>query len=239
MKWINKQEKEFEKDELRREISRENWRYHKPRIKKSLREIAVSAKQSNIELSVYDYKSNPNGFGFDGLNLQFGMRFAGNMIQTETEEVIKLETEEGVQESKDKRLHYNHHMQEGAVLVITYSAVGHIHIFCSPSTSEDSLAKHKNLILYHTYDARTISDRVIKRCVKALFYYHRFTGVLHRITWRDRWAVRWLKTKMYFIEYLEPNEKFTRYSGLYIPIISFIVAVLSLWVAYLSYTPHQ
>ena len=237
MKWMNKQKKEFEKDKMRRFISKVNWQYHKPRIKKTLEEIVTTANQHNINLDVYDYADKPDGWGFDGINLQFGMKFTGNMIKKEIEKVIEVETDKGLEEQIQKSIQFNYHKQEGAVLAITYSAVGHIHIFASPSTSEDSLAKHKDLILYHTYDARTITDKVLKRCIKSLFHYQRFTGVMHRITWRNRWAVRWLKTKMYFIEYQESKDKFTRYSGLYIPIISFIVGALTLWVTYLSYKP--
>lgn len=219
MKWITEQKKEFERDELIILISALNWSYHKPRIKKTLEDIAKSASENGINLIVYDYADNPNGCGFDGLHLQFDIRFTGNMIK----------------KKEKKSTHSNYHRQEGAILAITYSAVGHVHIFARPSESEDLLAVHKDLILYYTFDARTITDKVIKKCVKALFHYHRFTGVMHRITWRDRWAVRWLKTKMYFIEYLEPKERFTRYSGLYIPIVSFIATLASLLIAYLAY----
>ena len=238
MKWIAKQSEEFKRDELRRNISQANWDYHKPEIKRALQEIVKEAAENNIHLFVYDYEDNPNGWGFDGLNLQFGNKFTGNMIQKEIEEEVEIQTENGIEKITEKTINYDHHRQEGAMLVITYSAVGHIHIFASPSTSKDSMAEHKNLILYHTYDARTITAKVLKRCVKALFHYQRFTGVLHRVTWRDRWAIRWLNTKMYFIEYLDPKDRFARYSGLYIPIVSFVVAVLSLWVAYLSYKPN-
>lgn len=221
MKWMIEQNKEFERDELRVLISEVNWAYHKPKIKNTLEDIAKIARKNGVNISVYDYAENKNGFGFDGLNLQFDMKFTGNMIE----------------KKKKKSIHFNRHRQEGAVLAITYSAVGHVHIFASPSKSQDSLAVHKDLILYHTYDARTITDKVIKKSVKALFHYHRVTGVMHRITWRDKWAVRWLKTKMYFIEYLEPNEMRLRYSGLYIPIITCIVSLLALCIAYLSYNP--
>ncbi|WP_288431278.1 hypothetical protein [uncultured Pantoea sp.] len=200
MRWIAKQSEEFRRDELRRKISKVNWGYHKPLIKRALQEVVKIATENNIHLFVYDYDENQNRWGFDGLNLQFGNEFTGNMIQTEIEEEVEIPTENGTKKITEKYINFDHHKQEGAMLVITYSAVGHTHIFVSPSISKDSLAEHKNLILYHTYDARTITKKVLNRCVKALFHYQRFTGVLHRVTWRDRWAIRWLNKKMYFIE---------------------------------------
>lgn len=223
MKWVQQYSKEFERDALRKLISKVNWRYFKPSIKANLIIIAEELNKNGIEVSVYDQQDEPDGFGFDSLSLQFNNKFTGNMRQ-----VIE----------KDK-ITFGHHMQIGGALAITYSAVGHIHIFVDPANTEDSVAVHDYLILYHTYDAKNITKKRIEKCVKNFIHYQRFTGVLYRKTFKDRCIVRWLKTKMYFIQYLEPKEKFTRYSDLYIPIISMIVAtvaaVASLMAVYLTY----
>ncbi len=223
MKWVKQYSKEFERDALRKLISKVNWRHFKPSIKANLISIAEELNKNGIEVSVYDQQDEPDGFGFDSLSLQFNKKFTGNMRQ-----VIE----------KDK-INFNHHMQIGGALAITYSAVGHIHIFVDPAKTEDSVAVHDYLILYHTYDAKNITKNRIEKCVKNFIHYQRFTGVLYRKTFKDRCIVRWLKTKMYFIQYLEPKEKFTRYSALYIPLISMIVAtvaaVASLIAVYLTY----
>ncbi|AWA69280.2 TPA: hypothetical protein ACYFBF_003336 [Klebsiella pneumoniae] len=223
MKWVKKYSKEFERDALRKLISKVNWSYFKPSIKANLIGIAQELNKNGIEVSVYDHQDEPNGFGFDSLTLQFNTKFTGNMIK-------KVE--------KDKTT-FNYHKQIGGRLVITYSAVGHVHIFVDPPTSEDSVAENSDLILYHTYDAQNITDRRIKRCIKILMRYQRFTGVLYRNSLLDRWVVRWYKTKTYLIRYLNPQEKFVRYSALYIPLISMIVAtvaaIASLIAVYLTY----
>lgn len=227
MRWIKKYSKEFERDDLRKLISEVNWKYFKPSIKANLIGIAEELNKNGIMVSVYDHQDVPDGFGFDSLALQFNTKFTGNMIK-------KVE--------KDKTT-YNYHKQIGGRLVITYSAVGHVHIFVDPPTSEDSVAENSDLILYHTYDAQNITDRRIKKCIKILIRYQRFSGVLYRNSLRDRWVVRWYKTKTYLIRYLNPNEKFKRYSALYIPLISTIAAIfaavaslLAVYFTYLSLT---
>jgi hypothetical protein len=128
----------------------------------------------------------------------------------------------------------DHHYQRGAALMITYSAIGQIVVVVAPAKAQDSLAEYRNIILYHTHDAATITRKRIEKWVSYLFYYHRYTGVLHRRTWKDRLMVNWLKTRMYFIEYLNPKEKFTRYSGLYIPTLALVVSIIALIVSLLS-----
>jgi hypothetical protein len=184
-----------------------------------LDDISKEANANGIEVFVYDYNDNiPKGFGFDGLNLQINNKWTGNMIQ----------------KKEDGGIIFNHHTQGGAALMITYSKIGQINVIVTPAKSEDSLAVHRSLILYHTYDSATITRRRIEKWVNCLFYYHRYTGVLHRRTWKDRLMVNWLKTRMYFIEYLNPKEKFTRYSGLYIPTLALVVSIIALIVSLLS-----
>lgn len=223
MRWIKKYSKEFEKDALRKLISEVNWEYFKPSIKANLIGIAEELNKNGIEVSVYDHQDEPSGFGFDSLTLQFNTKFTGNIIKKVEKDKITL----------------NYHKQIGGRLVVTYSAVGHVHIFVDPPTSEDSVAENSDLILYHTYDAQNITDRRIKKCIKILIRYQRFTGVLYRNSLLDRWVVRWCKTKTYLIRYLNPNEKFIRYSALYIPLISTIAAIVaavsSLLAVYLTY----
>lgn len=223
MKWIKQYSKEFERDALRKLISKFNWKHFKPSIKASLISIAEELNKNGIEVSVYDQQDEPDGFGFDSLSLQFNSKFTGNMRQV-------IETD---------KITFNHHMQSGGVLSITYSAVGHIHILVEPPKTEDSVAVHSYLILYQTYDAKNITSKRIEKSVKNFIHYQRYSGVLYRKTFKDRWVVRWLKTKMYFIQYLEPKNKFIRYSALYIPLISMIVAtiaaVASLIAVYLTY----
>ncbi|MCB5311821.1 hypothetical protein [Yersinia intermedia] len=219
MNWIKKHSIEFQKDKLRILISKVNWNYNKNYIKRVLDDISKEANANGIEVFVYDYNDNiPKGFGFDGLNLQINNKWTGNMIQ----------------KKEDGGIIFNHHTQGGAALMITYSKIGQINVIVAPAKSEDSLAVHRNLILYHTYDAATITRRRIEKWVNCLFYYHRYTGVLHRRTWKDRLMVNWLKTRMYFIEYLNPKEKFTRYSGLYIPTLALVVSIIALIVSLLS-----
>ncbi|ELZ1905892.1 TPA: hypothetical protein ACIU15_002428 [Yersinia enterocolitica] len=219
MNWIKKHSIEFQKDKLRILISKVNWNYNKNYIKRVLDDISKEANANGIEVFVYDYNDNiPKGFGFDGLNLQINNKWTGNMIQKKEEGGII----------------FNHHTQGGAALMITYSKIGQINVIVAPAKSEDSLAVHRSLILYHTYDAATITRRRIEKWVNCLFYYHRYTGVLHRRTWKDRLMVNWLKTRMYFIEYLNPKEKFTRYSGLYIPTLALVVSIIALIVSLLS-----
>ncbi|AJJ17575.1 Uncharacterised protein [Yersinia intermedia] len=219
MNWIKKHSIEFQKDKLRILISKVNWNYNKNYIKRVLDDISKEANANGIEVFVYDYNDNfPKGFGFDGLNLQINNKWTGNMIQ----------------KKEDGGIIFNHHTQGGAALMITYSKIGQINVIVAPAKSEDSLAVHRSLILYHTYDAATITRRRIEKWVNCLFYYHRYTGVLHRRTWKDRLMVNWLKTRMYFIEYLNPKEKFTRYSGLYIPTLALVVSIIALIVSLLS-----
>lgn len=219
MNWIKKHSIEFQKDKLRILISKVNWNYNKNYIKRVLDDISKEANANGIEVFVYDYNDNiPKGFGFDGLNLQINNKWTGNMIQ----------------KKEDGGIIFNHHTQGGAALMITYSKIGQINVIVAPAKSEDSLAVHRSLILYHTYDAATITRRRIEKWVNCLFYYHRYTGVLHRRTWKDRLMVNWLKTRMYFIEYLNPKEKFTRYSGLYIPTLVLVVSIIALIVSLLS-----
>ncbi|EKN4168189.1 hypothetical protein NUF60_000200 [Yersinia enterocolitica] len=219
MNWIKKHSIDFQKDKLRILISKVNWNYNKNYIKRVLDDISKEANANGIEVFVYDYNDNiPKGFGFDGLNLQINNKWTGNMIQKKEEGGII----------------FNHHTQGGAALMITYSKIGQINVIVAPAKSEDSLAVHRSLILYHTYDAATITRRRIEKWVNCLFYYHRYTGVLHRRTWKDRLMVNWLKTRMYFIEYLNPKEKFTRYSGLYIPTLALVVSIIALIVSLLS-----
>jgi len=225
MKWIKKFAKEFEKDTIRKNNSKEKWEHFKPSIKANLICIAEELNKNGIEVSVYDQQDEPDGFGFDSLSLQFDAKHTGNMRQ-----VIE----------KDK-ITFNHHMQLGGVLSISYSSVGHIHIFADPPKTEDSMAVHSYLILYQTYDAKNITNKRLEKWVKNFIHYQRVTGVLYRKTFKDKWIVRWLKTKMYFIQYLEPKKKFIRYSALYIPLISMIVATVAAvasWIAvYLTLKP--
>lgn len=164
-----------------------------------------------MQVSVYDQQDEPDGFGFDSLSLQFDAKHTGNMRQ-----VIEK-----------NKITFNHHMQLGGVLSISYNSVGHIHIFADPPKTEDSMAVHSYLILYQTYDAKNIINKRIEKCVQNFIHYQRFTGVLYRKTFKDRCIVRWLKTKMYFIQYIKPQEKFKRYSALYIPLMSTIAAIVA------------
>ncbi|MBJ8975301.1 hypothetical protein I5438_01730 [Citrobacter freundii] len=90
------------------------------------------------------------------------------------------------------------------------------------------------MILHHTYNAKTITAKRIEKYVKAFIRYHRYTGVLHQSTLTDKLFVRWLKIRMFWIQYLNPNEKFKRYSGLYIPVLSLLVAFVAAIASILS-----
>ncbi|TDX13018.1 hypothetical protein EDF88_4299 [Buttiauxella sp. BIGb0552] len=207
MKWIKKFSKDFENDKLRISYSRLNWNYLKPSIKETLDILSEKLNKNGIDTFTHDYSDDGKVIGFDGLNLQFSNSFTGNVRIAEAEDKLN-----------------NLHTQKGGVLAITYNATGSINIMILPSKSEDSLAKHTHIILHYTYNARTITPKRIEKCVKAFIHYHRYTGVLHQSTLADNLVVRWLKIRMYWIQYLNPNEKFKRYSGLYIPIVSLIVA---------------
>lgn len=218
MKWIEKEARDFNRDKERIRISEVNWYYHKPIIKKKLEEIVKQAKIKGVEFHLDDYADQPIGAGFDGLNLQFATRLTGNMIKTKNE----------------KYTYYAHHTQIGATLEITYSAFGKVVISMSPAKSEDSLASNKPIILYETYDAGKITDKIIDRSVKSLIRFHRKTGVLHRTTFKDKWVVRWLRIRMFFSEYETGEQKLKKYSGLYFPIWVLVIAVLTLIVTYLA-----
>lgn len=218
MKWIEKEAHEFSRDKERIRISGLNWRYHKPLIKKKLQDIADKAKINGIELDLIDYADAPIGFGFDGVNLGFGTIPTGNVI-------IKKE---------EKSTRYVRHLQKGATLEITYSAFGMVMISISPSKSEDSLAINNPVILYQTYNAGELTDRIIEKYVRTLFRFHRKTGVLHRRTFKDRWVVRWFRIKMFISEYETGEQKLKKYSGLYFPVWALLVAVLTLVVTYLA-----
>ncbi|HFO2534738.1 hypothetical protein [Yersinia enterocolitica] len=220
MNWIKKHSIEFQRDKLRILISKVNWNYNKNHIKRVLDDISKEANANGIEVFVYDYNDNiPKGFGFDGLNLQINNKWTGNMIQKKGDNDAVIS---------------DHHYQRGAALMITYSAIGQIVVVVAPAKAQDSLAEYRELILYYTHDATTITRKRIEKWVSYLFYYHRYTGVLHRRTWKDRLIVNWLKTRMYCIEYLNPKEKFTRYSGLYIPTLALVVSIIALIVSLLS-----
>ncbi|MGP2543202.1 hypothetical protein [Yersinia sp. 2541 StPb PI] len=219
MNWIKKHSIEFQRDKLLISISKVNWNYNKNLIRLMLEDISKEANANGIEVFVYDYEEDPTGFGFDGLNLQIHNKWTGNMIRKNGNDGEEIS---------------NHHYQRGAALMITYSAIGQVNVLIAPAKSDDSLAKHRSLILYYTHDAATITRKRIEKWVSYLFYYHRYTGVLHRRTWKDRLMVNWLKTRMYFIEYLNPKEKFTRYSGLYIPTLALVVSIIALIISLLS-----
>jgi len=218
MKWIEKEGQEFIRDKERIRVSGLNWRYHKPLIKKKLQEIVDKAKINGIELDLIDYADAPIGYGFDGINLEFGTIPTGNIIITKGE--------------NSKR--YAKHMQKGATLEITYSAFGMVMISMSPSKSEDSLASNNPIILYQTYDAGELTDKIIERFGRTLFRFHRKTGVLHRTTFKDKWVVRWLRIRMFFSEYETSAQKLKKYSGLYFPVWALLIAVLTLIVTYLA-----
>lgn len=76
------------------------------------------------------------------------------------------------------RINSNRYTQLDGALSISYGFVGHIHIFVEPPNAEDSMAFHNYLILYHTYDAKNITNKRIGKCVKKFIHYQRVTCVL-------------------------------------------------------------
>lgn len=208
MKWIKSFSKDFERDKSRIEFSHINWYYLKPSIKEQMLIFEKELKKNDIDVYFYDYADDERFIGFDGLNLQFTSSFTGNMRLADT-----------------KGNENTIHTQKGGILAITYNATGKIDVMILPSKSEDSLAEHTHIILHHTYNARTITAKRLEKYVKAFIRYHRYTGVLHQSTLTDKLIIRWLKIRMFWIQYLNPNEKFKRYSGLYIPGLSLLVSL--------------
>lgn len=217
MKWIKSFSKDFERDKSRIEFSHVNWYYLKPSIKEQMLFFEKELKKNGIDVYFYDYADDKRLVGFDGLNLQFAESFTGNMRIADTQD-------------KDNELH----TQKGGILAIIYNETGNIDVMILPSKSQDSLAEHTHIILHHTYNARTITAKRIEKYVKAFIRYHRYTGVLHQSTLTDELIIRWLKIRMFWIQYLNPNEKFKRYSGLYIPVLSLLVAFVAAIASILS-----
>ncbi|WP_338629061.1 hypothetical protein [Yersinia intermedia] len=154
MNWIKKHSIEFQKDKLRILISKVNWDYNKNYIKGILEDISKEANANGIEVAVYDYDDNPRGFGFDGLNLQIHNKLTDNMIQ---------------KKEKDGAIIFNHHLQRGAALMMTYNAIGQINVMVSPVECEDSLAEYRNIILYHSYDEQLLQESRLKSGLATCF----------------------------------------------------------------------
>lgn len=218
MGWKKDFSVKFERDELRRLISRVNWFTFKPKIKDQLETISKELSGEFLNFSVADMQDEPDGFGFDCITLQINLRRTGNMRQKETETGITL----------------NHHWQLGTSLAITYSATGAVHMMLFPSSSEDSLAKHDTLILHYSYNVKDITEKKIEKAVKKMLYYHRVTGVLHKATIWDMLVVRVMKIRMFFIQYLDKDKKFQRVTALYIPTISLIISVAAAIISVLA-----
>lgn len=219
MKWIKKFSRDFERDKLRIEYSRLNWNYLKPQIKQKLDSLAEELQQNGIDVFTYDYAEKGDKTGFDGLNMQFRDHFTRNRTIDKDNDKFKL---------------FKPHKQKGGNLAILYNETGAINVMILPSTSEDSLAEHDHIIIDYTYNASTITPDKIEKYVKAFLRYHRYTGVLHKTTLADKLIISWLKIKMFWIEYLNPDEVYKRYSGLYIPALSLIVGFVAMIISLMA-----
>lgn len=208
----------FERDELRRLISRVNWFTFKPKIKEQLETISKELSEDKLKFYLTDMKDEPNGYGFDSITLQISERMTGNMRE----------------EKFEKHTRFNYHRQKGAYLSIMYSATGAVHMMLFPSSSEDSLAKHDTLILHYSYNVKDITEKKIEKAVRKMLHYHRVTGVLHKATIWDRLVVRAMKIRMFFIQYLDKDKKFQRVTALYIPTISLIISVAAVIISVLA-----
>ncbi|WP_237391376.1 hypothetical protein [Dryocola clanedunensis] len=211
MGWQKEFSLEFERDELRRLISYVNWFTFKPKFKEQLVLLLTQLSEKNINLNVIDMADEPDGYGFDCITLQVSDRMTGNMRQQITKESIK----------------FNHHRQKGASLSITYSATGAVHMMLFPSSSEDSMAEHDSLIIFHSYNAKNITPTIIENGVRDLLRYHRVTGVLHKSSIKDMLRIKLLRVKTYFIQYNDKENKFKRLTALYIPALTLFVTLLA------------
>ncbi len=209
MTWVKDFSVKFGSDELRRTISDVNWDIYKPIIKEQLTHLSKQLSDDQNKLLIIDMAEEPDGYGFDCLTFHFADRMTGNMRQVINEDHIA----------------FNHHWQKGAALSITHSATGAVHMILFPSTSEDSGAKNDPLIIHHSYNPKNLTPKRIEKAVKNLIHYHRVTGVLHKVTIKDKFIVRLLKMKMYFLQYTDKENKFKRITALYIPLFSLIVAL--------------
>lgn len=209
-KWLATQKKKFDEDSNKKSYANRNWFVHKGVFQSHLKEIASYASENGLDLLVDNYSDEMSGLGFDGLSLQFNTTFTGNMVELK---------------EANSRI-FNYHRQRGAVLQITFSGTGKVQVFLDPSTSEDSKAVHKFLLVYFTSDPKNISTQMIDRWVKYLFAYQRVTGVLHQASFSDKCIVSYCKFKSFLMQYDTPDTKFKRYAGIYIPSVTLLITVL-------------
>ncbi|CAI1552101.1 MULTISPECIES: hypothetical protein [Serratia] len=226
--WLSKKRAGFNKDEFRVRVSKINWNIHKRLIISEFENVVRDAKSNGIDLFYYDYKDqsvpNKESVGYDGVALRFTAKFTGN----------------GYRYKNNESIHTDLNFQHGATLHVTYSAIGLVLVFLTPSTSKDSLADHPTINLYSTYDSGSINAHRIKPWIKKFFAYQRITGVLYRRTLYSRLLVTRMRLNNYFKSYLLPDEKFKRISGIYIPgwaLIFVIITVMITLYPILTTTP--
>ena len=213
-RWLSKQSLLIAKDKKKIELSRIFWEGHKPIILSAIKRIVQEADQVGIPLFCNDYADSSlhkKYVTYDGISLRFPMEFTGNLIITKEE----------------KSTNYDHKMQKGSTLHITYNNLGVLLVFISPSTSGDSEADHEDINIYTTYNPADVTEKVIRKWIKQFFLYHHCTGVLHHPSYIDRLKCYFLKIHCSVRAYLNPDERFKRVTGLYIPTISAFFAFLA------------
>lgn len=213
-RWLSKQSLLIAKDKKKIELSRIFWEGHKPTILSTIKRIVQEADQVGIPLFCYDYADSTlseNYPTYDGISLKFPMEFTGNLIITKEE----------------KSTLFDRKKQEGSTLHITYNNLGVLLVFISPSTSGDSVAVDADINIYTTYNPADVTEKVIRKWIKQFFLYHRCTGILHHPSYIDRFKCYLLKIHCSVREYLHPDERFKRVTGLYIPTVSAFFAFLA------------
>ncbi|WP_208744521.1 hypothetical protein [Citrobacter portucalensis] len=205
-----------EKNRLRRHIASVNWSYHRSELIERLNGICSKINENEKSVSVYPANYNENDFveGNDSIAVRIMFDYT------------TIRYHENGQITND--------IETGATLVFAHSNVGFDTVFIHPATSKQSGADYKTLIVYHNQKGARFSDRRLEKLVDELCIYHLYTSVLFENNFFLRFRYMLLKLKSFRWTYFDGEKKFKFSSGIYIPLVSLIVSMVALVVAFIA-----